>query len=422
MGIKPNLDVHERPKLLHWISLSLQHLFAMFGATILVPFLTGLDPAVALISSGVGTITYLIITKGQIPAYLGSSFAFISPIILAKQAGGIQSAMLGAFLVGLVYGIVALVIYKVGFNWIMKILSPVVVGPVIMVIGLGLANTAVGMAMNHPDTGKYSITHFSVALVTLTAVIIATMFFRGFLSLVPILIGIIVGYIFAYAKGLVDFTKVKETPWFAIPDFHIPFVTYSPDFQWGIALALVPIAAVTMTEHIGHQMVLKEVIGRNILEKPGLHRSMLGDGLATMFASLIGGPPATTYGENIGVLAITRVFSVYVLFGAGLIAITFGFVGKIAALISTIPTSVMGGVSILLFGIIASQGIRTMIEHKVDFSEKRNLVITAVILVLGIGGAYLELPGNFQLSGMALATLVGIILNLVLPKQEGGNK
>lgn len=417
MRIKPNLDVHEKPKPIQWLSLSLQHLFAMFGATILVPFLTGLDPAVALISSGVGTITYLLITRGQIPAYLGSSFAFITPIILATKLGGVQSAMLGGFLVGLTYAVVALIIKKVGFEWIMKILPPVVVGPVIMVIGLGLASTAVNMAMNDPNTNEYSMNHFLVALVTLAVVIIATMFFKGFLALIPILIGIVVGYGFAYFKGLVDFTKVKETAWFAIPEFHIPYVTYTPDFQWGIALALVPIAAVTLTEHIGHQMVLKEVIGRNILEKPGLHRSMLGDGLATMFASLIGGPPATTYGENIGVLAITRVFSVYVLFGAGLIAITFGFIGKVAALISTIPTSVMGGVSILLFGIIAAQGIRTLIENKVDFSEKRNLVIAAVILVLGIGGAYLELPGEFQLSGMALATLAGILLNLVLPKK-----
>lgn len=410
------LDVEEVPKIGQWITLSIQHVFAMFGATVLVPFLVGLSPAVALISSGLGTLAYLIITRGQIPAYLGSSFAFISPIILAKTLGGPEAVMFGCFLAGLVYGIVALVIKKIGVHWLMTLLPPVVVGPVIVVIGLGLSGTAVNMAML--DNGVYSLKHFTVALITLAVTIIASTFFKGFLKLIPILIGIVVGYVVAVLMGLVDFTGVKEASWFAMPDFMVPFVNYQPVISWEIGLVMVPVAIVTLAEHIGHQMVLSKVVGRNFIEKPGLHKSIMGDGAGIMIGSIIGGPPLTSYGENIGVLAITRAFSVYIIGGAAVTAILFGFIGKVSALIDSIPQAVMGGVSILLFGIIASSGLRMMVENKVDFGVNRNLIIASVILVIGIGGAYIQIGEKFSLSGMALAAIVGVVLNMVLPGRE----
>ncbi len=416
------LDVKDTPKPLTWLALSFQHLFAMFGATILVPFLVELDPAVALISSGLGTIAFLLITKGQVPAYLGSSFAFITPIIVAKASAGVGAAMVGSFISGLVYGIIALLIKGTGHKWIMKILPPVVVGPVIIVIGLGLAGTAVGMATNDP-AGEYSVKYFSVALVTLLITILCSIFLKGFFNLIPVLIGIIGGYLYSLAIGIVNFTGVIEANWLQLPNFIVPFVDYTPSITLDIVLLMVPVVVVTISEHIGHQLVLGKVVGRDYIEKPGLHRSLLGDGLATMIASLIGGPPNTTYGENIGVLAITRVYSIFVIAGAAVLAILFGFIGKISALISSIPSPVMGGVSILLFGIIASSGLRMMIDSKLDLGNKRNLIIASVILVIGIGEATLKI-GNFDLHGMALAALIGIVLNLVLPadKNETINK
>jgi uracil permease len=418
-----NLDVKDIPTPGKWLMLSFQHLFAMFGATILVPYLVGLSPAVALISSGLGTLTFLLVTKGQIPAYLGSSFAFIAPIITAKTMGGPGAAMFGSFLAGLAYGVVALLIKGTGIKWIMRLLPPVVVGPVIIVIGLGLADVAVGMAMyKNPGAPAgeliYSFKHLSVALVTLAITIATAIYFRGFLGLIPVLIGIIGGSIFAYSQGIVDLSKVKEAPWFEAPDFLLPFVSYQPNLSWEIAMIMVPVAIVTLSEHIGHIMVLNKVVDRNYIEKPGLHRSILGDGMATMLASLIGGPPCTTYGENIGVLAITKVFSVFVIAGAAVIAITFGFVGKVSAIIASIPSAVMGGVSILLFGIIASSGLRMMIDSKVDLGDKRNLIIASVILVIGVGGAFVKVSEQIELHGMALAAIVGVLLNLVLPKSQ----
>ncbi|WP_442599433.1 solute carrier family 23 protein [Neobacillus sp. D3-1R] len=415
---KPILDVTDKPSSSQWLSLSLQHLFAMFGATILVPYLVGLSPAIALISSGLGTIAFLIITKFQVPAYLGSSFAFIAPVIAAKATGGPGAAMVGTFLAGLVYGIVALIIKQAGYKWIMNILPPIVVGPVIIVIGLALAGTAVNMAMNNPVTNEYSLLHFSIALVTLAATIICSIYFKGMMSLIPILFGIIVGYVYALAVGVVDFTPVQEAKWLQMPDFLFPGVDYQVKITLDIVLLMVPVAIVTLSEHIGHQLVLNKVVGRNYFKEPGLHRSILGDGMATMISGLIGGPPKTTYGENIGVLAITRVYSVYVIFGAAVLATVFGFVGKITALISTIPTPVMGGVSILLFGIIASSGLRMLVDSKIDFGDKRNLVISSVILVIGIGGAFIKVSDQFQIQGMALAAIIGIVLNFVLPGRE----
>ncbi|WP_100399406.1 solute carrier family 23 protein [Bacillus sp. FJAT-44742] len=423
MGNKREIGIREIPKWNYWIILSMQHLFAMFGATILVPILTGLSPAVALVSSGLGTLAYLVVTKGQVPAYLGSSFAFIMPIISAMAIGGPEGVMIGTFMAGIVYGLTALLIKATGVNWLIKLLPPIVVGPVIMVIGLGLAGTAIEMAMNYDsEAGQFvePMTHFSVALITLAITIVAAVFFKGFFNLIPILFGIVGGYVVGVFMGLVNFTPVLEAPWIRTPDFVVPFVTFTPDWSWTIIFLMVPIALVTLSEHIGDQMVLSKVVSKNLVKKPGLHRSIMGDGVATLIASFVGGPPNTTYGENIGVLAITRVFSVFVVGGAAVFALIFGFIGKIEALIASIPTAVMGGISILLFGIIASSGLRMLIDNQIDFGIKRNLIISSVILVIGIGGAFIQVSDDVQIAGMALATIIGILLNLILPGKEHG--
>jgi uracil permease len=440
------MDVHERPKLVKWVALSVQHLFAMFGATILVPILTGLSVSVALLASGIGTLTFLIVTKGKLPAYLGSSFAFIVPIISVSQTQGVGAALFGCFLAGVVYGVVSLLIFRFGVNWLNRLLPPVVIGSIVIVIGLALAGTAVDMAsttqtvVEKPETveefhalpgtvenideenntvtlKQYSLKHFLVALATLAIAIAANMFFRGFFGLIPILIGIVGGYIVALFAGMVDLTPVREAKWFVIPQLT------TPELSWHAAVVIVPVALVTLAEHIGHLIVTSGIMKRDLMQDPGLHRSILGDGLATSIAALIGAPPNTTYGENIGVMALTRVFSVFVIGGAAVFAVLFAFIGKLEALIASIPTAVMGGVSILLFGIIASAGLRMLVESEVDFGEKRNLVIASVILVIGIGGAALKFVGiHLEIEGMALATFVGILLNWVLPGKEHAGK
>lgn len=409
------LGINEAPTPGKFLILSMQHLFAMFGSTILVPILVGISPGVALISSGIGTLAFLLITKGQVPAYLGSSFAFIIPLQTAIAADGPGAAMMGSLFAGIIYGVIALTIKATGHKWLVRILPPVVVGPVIIVIGLSLAGTAVTMAMNNPVTEKYSLQHFSVALVTLAIVIISTIFLRGFLKLIPVLIGIIGGYSYAAAIGLVDLAKFKKADFIEMPDFIIPFVNYTPHFSLSIIALMAPIAVVTISEHIGHQMVLSKVVEKDLIKKPGLHRSIMGDGVATIIASLLGGPPNTTYGENIGVLAITRIYSVFVIGGAAVFAIFFGFNGKITALISSIPTPVMGGISILLFGIIASSGLRMLVDSKVDLGINRNLIISSVILVIGIGGAVVKVTSTVEIPAMALSAIIGVLLNLILP-------
>ncbi|MCZ2258851.1 solute carrier family 23 protein [Sporosarcina sp. G11-34] len=411
------LDVHEKPKLGHWLTLSLQHMFAMFGATILVPQLVGLSPAIALLTSGIATIIFIIVTRFQVPAYLGSSFAFIIPIQVATVSGGIGSAMIGSMFVALVYGIVSLLIWKTGSGWIMKVLPPIVVAPVIVVIGLALAPTAVSMASTIQVDGEnvYNLLHFSAAIVTLAAAIICLMFFKGIISLMPILIGIIVGYIYSAFIGILDFTKVIEAKVFEVPEMLIPGIDYEFVVTPTLLMVMVPIAIVTISEHIGHQLVLGRIVGKDYIKSPGLNRSLLGDGIGTLISGFIGGPPKTTYGENIGVLALTRVYSVYVIIGAAIFAIIFSFLGKVMAVIATIPTAVLGGISILLFGIIASSGLRMLVDHKIDFGNQRNLVIASVILVIGIGGATIKFSETFEIEGMALAAIVGVLLNLVLP-------
>ncbi|HJG06130.1 solute carrier family 23 protein [Ligilactobacillus agilis] len=408
------LDVQDKPSFQHWLVLSIQHLFTMFGSTVLVPLLIGLNPSIALFSSGCGTLVYILCTKAKIPAYLGSSFAFIATMQLLMKDYGYPAVGQGAIAAGLVYVIVALVISKFGSNWVDKILPPVVVGPIVIVIGLSLATTAANDAMLH--NSNYDLKYFAVALFTLAVTIIFNMFLGGFASMIPVLLGIICGYILAVLVGIVDFSSVAQAKWFSLPAFDVLGVSYH--FKWYPAaiITMAPIAFVTMTEHMGHVMVLNKLTKRNFFKKPGLHRTLLGDGLSSVLAGFVGGPPTTSYGENIGVLAMTKVHSVWVLGGAALFAIIFSFVGKISALIQSIPTPVIGGISFLLFGMIASNGMRILVDNKVNFELKRNLVITSVILVVGIGGTYLKL-GDFQLTSIALSTLFGIILNLVLPQQ-----
>jgi uracil permease len=354
-----------------------------------------------------------------VPAYLGSSFAFIMPIqtVAALDAAGIATtpgnAMIGAMLVGIVYAIVSLLIWKSGYKWLMNILPPIVVAPIIIVIGLGLSGTAVNMAMNY--NGEYNGLHFSAAMVTLAAAVIFNLFFKNILSAMPILLGIIVGYLYSWAVGLIDFTAVKSAKFFQMPDFLVPGVHYEFSITAAIVVAMVPVVIVTISEHIGHQLVLGKVVNRNYVKDPGLHRSLLGDGLGTFASALIGGPPKTTYGENIGVLAITRVYSVYVILGAAVLAIVISFSGYLMAVVQTIPTAVLGGISILLFGIIASSGLRMFVENNIDFGDNRNMVIASIILVIGIGGAAIHVTDAFKIEGMALASLIGVFLNLILP-------
>ncbi|MGX0562794.1 uracil permease [Staphylococcus schleiferi] len=420
--VQPVLDVNERPKAGQWAFLSLQHLFAMFGATVLVPFLTGLPVSSALLASGIGTLFYILITKGKIPAYLGSSFAFITPIITGLSTNSLGDMLVALFMSGVMYVIIGIAIKLSGINWLMHLLPPVVVGPVIMVIGLSLAQTAVNMVMfeNAGDMKGYNLSYIAVAGITLLVTLIVQGFAKGFFSLIPVLIGIVVGYITAIMFGIVDFKPVEKAAWFQFPDIYLPFADYHPSIHLGLITIMLPIVFVTVSEHIGHQMVINKIVGRNFFEDPGLHRSIIGDGVSTMFSSIIGGPPSTTYGENIGVLAITKIYSIYVIGGAAVFAIMLGFVGKFTALISSIPTPVMGGVSILLFGTIAASGLRMLVESQVDFAQNRNLVIASVILVIGIGNMMLNLSDlgvKLTIEGMALSATAGILLNLLLPKR-----
>lgn len=408
------LDVDQRPTPGHWLGLSLQHMFSMFGSTVLVPILVGLNPGIALFSSGVGTLMYLLITKHKIPAYMGSSFSFIVPMLALMKTTGYPGIAQGTIAVGCVYLIVSLIVSAIGSAWIDRVLPPIVVGPIVMVIGLSLAGTAAEDATMNGT--HYDLKYFVVALLTLLITIIFNMYFKGFLGLIPILLGIISGYVIACLFGIVDFSGVQAAHWFSLPAFQIPFVSYHPQFYWGAILSMAPIAFVTMTEHLGHIMVLDELTGRNYFKDPGLNHTLAGDGTASIIAGFVGGPPVTSYGENIGVLAITRVHSVYVLAGAAVFAIFFSFVGKLSALIESISAPVIGGISFLLFGVIASSGLRVLIERHVNFDKKRNLMIASVILVIGIGNAYLQL-GQYQFSGLAVAAVLGIILNLVLPEE-----
>jgi uracil permease len=395
----------------------------MFGATILVPILTGLDPGTALFTAGTGTLIYILLTGAKVPAFLGSSFAFIPPIIAISSVYGMPYALGGAVAAGLFYCIVGLIIKFAGTGWLDKALPPVVIGSVIVVIGLNLAPTAMNMAMNDAN-GSYSLVMLSIAAVTLGVTIVINILLKGFFSTIPILIGLVVGYLFTLIMGLffpayaiINFQIVKDAPWVGLPQFQVP------SFNFVAVLTFIIVSLATICEHLGDTLVTSKVVGQDFYKNPGLHRTLAGDGLATAWAAFWGGPPNTTYGENIGVMAITKVYSVWVIGGAAVIAVFLSFFRKFGALIQTIPNPVLGGISMLLFGIIASSGLRTIVESGVDYKDKRNLTISSVIFVIGIGGGRLAfaITGGveFQLAGVALATVVGIILNLVFPYSKG---
>lgn len=415
------LDVDQRPSAGKGILLSFQHVFAMFGATILVPLILGMPVSVALFASGVGTLIYMISTGFKVPVYLGSSFAFITAMSLAmKEMGGdVSAAQTGVILTGLVYVLVAAGVRFAGTKWIDKLLPPIIIGPMIIVIGLGLAGSAV------TNAGLVADGNWKNALVAVVTFLIAAFINtkgKGFLRIIPFLFAIIGGYLFALTLGLVDFTPVLKANWFEIPGFYLPFSTGGAFKEYNLyfgpeTIAILPIAIVTISEHIGDHTVLGQICGRQFLKEPGLHRTLLGDGIATSVSAFLGGPANTTYGENTGVIGMTRIASVSVIRNAALIAIALSFLGKFTALISTIPNAVLGGMSILLYGVIASNGLKVLIKERVDFGQMRNLIIASAMLVLGLGGAILKL-GPVTLSGTALSAMTGIILNLILPYEN----
>lgn len=413
-------DVNEKPAFGQGLLLSFQHVFAMFGATILVPLILGMPVSVALFASGVGTLIYQVATQFKVPVYLGSSFAYISAMAMAikEMDGNISAAQTGIFFVGLIYVLIASIVKMVGTKWIDTLLPPIVIGPMIIVIGLGLANSAVTSAGFVADGNWKNVL---VAIVTFLIAAFVNTRGKGFIKIIPFLIAIVGGYIVALFLGLVDFKPVLEAAWFELPKFYLPFKTGvfdSYQFYFGPEMvAILPIAVVTVAEHIGDHTVLSQICGRQFLKNPGLNRTLIGDGVATAFSALLGGPANTTYGENTGVIGMTRIASVAVIRNAAFIAIAFSFLGKFTALISTIPSAVLGGMSILLYGVIASNGLKVLIESRVDFGQVRNLIIASSMLVLGLGGAVLDL-GALTLSGTALSAIVGIVLNLILPKAD----
>ncbi len=428
---KMTIDINEKPPLAKWIVLAFQHVFAMFGATILVPILVNtaageevLTIPVALVTSGIGTLIYILCTKGKSPVYLGSSFAFITPIVAAFLKGGIGGAMTGIMVVGLIYILVAIIIRFVGTNWLSKLLPPVVIGPMIMIIGLGLAPNAIsqiGLASGTPFDWKVIV----VALVSFLVTAIVMTMCKGFLKVIPFLVGIISGYIVAVLLGMVDFKPIADAAFFSMPHFLIPFVSYKPTFE--AILTIAPIALVTMCEHIGDHTSLSNIIGKDLLKDPGLDKTLLGDGIATFVAGALGGPANTTYGENTSVVGLTKVASVWVIGLAAIIAIIIGFLGKFTALISTIPNAVLGGVSLLLYGFIAVNGLKVLIKNQVDFEKAKNVIVASSMLVLGLGGATIAIVSgdlSITISGMSLAAIVGIILNICIPdeKEESSGK
>lgn len=404
------IDVDERLPLLQTLPLSLQHLFAMFGATVLVPIIFKVDPATILLFNGIGTILYLLLCKGKIPAYLGSSFAFLAPVPVVISQYGYSAALGGFIAVGVVFILFGLIVAKAGTSWIDIVFPPAAMGAIVAVIGLQLAPTAASMAGIIPavvdgKTMPLDPMAIKVSLFTLAVTVLGTVLFRGFLSIIPILVGLLAGYGLAFSWGMVKTAGISTASWLAVPHF------YFPAFNTAAMAVILPAALVVVAEHIGHLYVTSNIVGRDLAADPGLHRSLLGNGISTVISGFFGSTPNTTYGENIGVLAITKVYSTWVIGGAAVIAIALSFIGKLAAAISSIPTPVMGGVSLLLFGVIAASGVRMLVEAKVDYSQPRNLILTAVVLIIGLSGASINI-GTVPLSGMGLATVVAILLSL----------
>ena len=378
-----------------------QFLFVAFGATVLVPLLVGLDPSVALFTAGIGTLIFHAVTKGKVPIFLGSSFAFIAPIIKATELYGLPGTLSGLVAVGAVYGIMSALVRLRGVGFITNLFPPVVVGPVIMLIGLSLAGTGVDMAKGN----------WALAIISLLTTVVVSLFAKGLLKLIPIFAGIFVGYVAASVFGLIDFQPIIDAPWLALPAF------VRPEFCWEAIIFMIPVAIAPVIEHIGDVYAINEVTGKDFVKDPGLHRTMLGDGLACVAASFIGGPPVTTYSEVTGAISLTKIADPAVIRIAGIFGILFSVFGKISALLKTIPSAVLGGIMLLLFGTIASVGINTLVKNKIDMGDTRNLVIASLILTTGIGGAEMAI-GSVTIGGIGLAALVGVILNLVIPKKK----
>jgi len=410
------IGIHEKLPIIESLPLSLQHLTAMFGATILVPILLGVNPAIALLMNGIGTLLYSWVTKGGIPAYLGSSFAFIAPVILiSTKYGGFSHAQSGFIFFGLFFILISYVVKKWGIKWIDVVMPPAVMGAVVAIIGLELAPVAAqqsGLApwptlvgqMVQPFVVDNNV--LIVSMFTLFVGIFGSVMFRKFMQVIPILIAVVAGYVLALCMGMVDTASISNAPWFALPQFTAPV------YDINALLIIAPACIVVLAEHISHLIVTSKVTGVDLMKDPGLHRSLLGDGLSNVVSGLVGSPPNTTYGENIGVMAITRVYSVWIIRGAAILAIMFSCLGKVAAAISTIPSPVMGGITMLLYGVIAVQGLRIFVEQKVDFSKNRNMVLGAVTFVVGVSGASISI-GTVQLKGMAFAAIVGVVLSLI---------
>ena len=410
------IGIHEKMPIFESLPLSLQHLTAMFGATILVPILLGVNPAIALLMNGIGTLLYSWVTKGGIPAYLGSSFAFIAPVILiSTNYGGFSHAQSGFIFFGIFFILISYVVKKWGIKWIDIVMPPAVMGAVVAIIGLELAPTAAqqaGLASGSIAVGQVVQPYIAdtntliVSMFTLFIGIFGSVMFRGFLQVIPILMAVVAGYILALCMGMVDTAAISNALWFTLPRFTAPV------YDTNAILIIAPACIVVLAEHISHLIVTGKVTGEDLMKDPGLHRSLLGDGLSNVVSGMVGSPPNTTYGENIGVMAITRVYSVWIIRGAALLAIMFSCMGKVAAAISTIPTPVMGGITLLLYGVIAVQGLRIFVEQKVDFSKNRNMVLGAITFVVGVSGASIKI-GTVQLMGMAFAAIVGVVLSLI---------
>ena len=403
MENKRIIQVDEKVPVKLLIPLSIQHMFAMFGASVLVPFVFGINPAIVLFMNGLGTLLFILITKGRAPAYLGSSFAFLAPAGIVISKWGYDYA-LGCFVaVGFCGCVLALIIYKFGSEWINVVLPPAAMGPVVALIGLELAGTAASNAGLKDEVLLPA--NIIVFLVTLLTAVIGSVVFRGFLSVIPILIAIIAGYVASLAFGIVDFSEVAAAPLFALPNFQ------TPKFNMQAIAIVLPVLLVITSEHIGHQIVTSKIVGRDLLKDPGLHRSLFADNFSTMLSGFIGSVPTTTYGENIGVMAMTKVYSVYVIGGAAVLSIICSFIGKMTTLISTIPGPVIGGISFLLYGMIGASGIRILVDAQVDYGKSRNQAMTAVVFVTGLSGISVQL-GSIQLTGMVLACVVGMIMGL----------
>ncbi|GFI36642.1 uracil permease [Lachnospiraceae bacterium] len=404
MGNQRIIQVEDRVPFQLLVPLSIQHMFAMFGASVLVPFIFGISPAIVLFMNGIGTLLFIAVTKGQAPAYLGSSFAFLAPAGIVISEMGYEYALGGFVAVGFCGCVLSLIIYKCGTDWIDIVLPPAAMGPVVALIGLELSGSAASNAGLLDEA--IDVRDVIVFGVTLAVAVFGNILFRGFLSVIPILIAVIAGYIAALCCGILDFSQVAAASWFALPDFQ------TPKFDVGAIVMILPVLLVIASEHIGHQVVTSKIIGRDLLKKPGLHRSLFGDNFSTMLSGLIGSVPTTTYGENIGVMAVTKVYSVHVIGGAAVLSVICSFVGKLSMLIQTIPGPVIGGISFLLYGMIGASGIRILVDAGVDYGRSRNLTLTSIVFVTGLSGIAVSF-GDIQLTGMVLACVVGMILSLV---------